>query len=101
MIVDKNNFQAMDKTSQIINQDNLSAQIEAFNFNVFDVDGHDEEALDSTINNLFSMKNNKPGCIVANTVKGKGISFMENKNDWHYLRLTQSQYEQALLELAK
>lgn len=99
MIVDKNNFQAMDKTSNIINQHNLLTQIEAFNFNVTEVDGHNEEAIDNAINDLFSLQNNKPSCIVANTIKGKGVSFMENKNDWHYLRLDQSLYEQALLEL--
>ena len=99
MIIDKNNFQAMDETSKIINQENLAAQIEAFNFNVFEVDGHDENALDDAMNNLLFHKNNKPGCIVASTIKGKGIQFMENKNDWHYLRLDQSLYEQALLEL--
>ena len=99
MIVDKNNFQAMDKTSNIINQQNLATQIEAFNFNVTEVDGHNEDDLDNAINDLFSLQNNKPSCIVANTIKGKGISFMENKNDWHYLRLDKSLYEQALLEL--
>ncbi len=99
MIVDKNNFQAMDKTSNIINQENLVAQIEAFNFNVIEVNGHNEDAIDNAIKNLFALQNNKPSCIVANTIKGKGISFMENKNDWHYLRLDKSLYEQALLEL--
>jgi transketolase len=99
MIVDKNNFQAMDKTSNIINQQNLATQIEAFNFNVTEVDGHNEDDLDNAINDLFSLQNNKPSCIVANTIKGKGVSFMENKNDWHYLRLDKALYEQALLEL--
>jgi len=99
MIVDKNNFQAMDKTSNIINQKNLATQIEAFNFNVTEVDGHNEDDLDNAINDLFSLQNNKPSCIVANTIKGKGVSFMENKNDWHYLRLDKALYEQALLEL--
>ena len=99
VIIDKNNFQAMDETSKIINQENLVAQIQAFNFNVLEVDGHDENEIDDAINNLLFHKNNKPGCIVASTIKGKGIQFMENKNDWHYLRLDQSLYEQALLEL--
>ena len=99
MIVDKNNFQAMDETSKIINQKNLANQIKAFNFNVIEVDGHDEAAIDHSIISLLSSKNNKPNCIVANTIKGKGISFMENTNDWHYLRLNQSLYEKALLEL--
>ena len=89
----------MDETSKIINQENLVAQIQAFNFNVLEVDGHDVNEIDDAINNLLFHENNKPGCIVANTIKGKGIQFMENKNDWHYLRLDQSLYEQALREL--
>ena len=99
IVVDKNNFQAMDATSEIINQENLKIQIESFNFNVVDLDGHDEQALDQAIQDLFDLRNNKPSCIIANTVKGKGISFMENKNEWHYLRLDQALYESAISEL--
>ena len=99
IVVDKNNFQAMDATSEIINQENLKIQIESFNFNVVDLDGHDEQALDQAIQDLFDLRNNKPSCIIANTVKGKGISFMENKNEWHYLRLDQALYETAISEL--
>ena len=101
IIVDKNNFQAMGSTTSIINQDNLLNQIESFNFNVIEINGHDETAIDKSISGLFSKTNNKPNCIVANTNKGKGISFMENINDWHYLRLDKSLYEQAMLELEK
>ena len=101
MIVDKNNFQAMGETAKIINQDNLGQQIESFNFNVIEIDGHDEVVIDETIKQIYSSSNGKPNCIIANTVKGKGISFMENKNDWHYSRLDQSLYEAALLELEK
>ena len=99
IVVDKNNFQAMGPTSEIINQDNLKNQIESFNFNVEDVDGHNEHELDQAIQGLFARRNNKPNCIVANTIKGKGISFMENNNDWHYLRLDQALYESARSEL--
>jgi len=99
IVVDKNNFQAMDATSEIINQENLKIQIESFNFNVVDLDGHDEQALDQAIQDLFELRNNRPSCIIANTVKGKGISFMENKNEWHYRRLDQALYESAISEL--
>jgi len=101
MIIDKNNFQAMGSTSSIINQDNLLNQIKSFNFNVIEINGHDEIAIDKSINELFSKTNNKPNCIIANTIKGKGISFMENINEWHYLKLDKSLYEQAILELEK
>ena len=99
IVVDKNNFQAMDATSEIINQENLRIQIESFNFNVVDLDGHDEQALDQAIQDLFELRNNRPSCIIANTVKGKGISFMENKNEWHYRSLNQSLYDSAISEL--
>ena len=99
IVVDKNNFQAMDATSEIINQENLKIQIESFNFNVVDLDGHDEQALDQGIQDLFELRNNRPSCIIANTVKGKGISFMENKNEWHYSRLDQALYDSARSEL--
>ncbi|MDA9786370.1 transketolase [Gammaproteobacteria bacterium] len=99
IIVDKNNFQAMDETSKIINQDNLNKQIESFHFNVMEVDGHDELELDNAINSLFELRNKRPHCIIANTIKGKGVSFMENKNEWHYLRLDQDLYDAALIEL--
>ena len=99
IVVDKNNFQAMDATSEIINQENLKIQIESFNFNVVDLDGHDEQALDQAIQDLFELRNNRPSCIIANTVKGKGISFMENKNEWHYRSLNQSLYDSAISEL--
>jgi transketolase len=99
IVVDKNNFQAMNATSEIINQDNLKNQIKSFNFNVIEVDGHDELKIDHAIQELFDLRNNRPSCIIANTIKGKGISFMENKNEWHYLRLDQALYDSALSEL--
>jgi transketolase len=101
IIVDKNNFQAMDETAAIINQDNLKNQIESFNFNVMEVDGHNELEIDNSINNLYERRNNRPSCIIANTIKGKGVSFMENKNEWHYLRLNQALYDAALIELER
>ena len=64
-----------------------------------EVDGHDELELDNAINSLFELRNKRPHCIIANTIKGKGVSFMENKNEWHYLRLDQDLYDAALIEL--
>ena len=87
--------------SLIINQDNLKNQIESFNFNVMEVDGHNELEIDNAINNLYERRNNRPSCIIANTIKGKGVSFMENKNEWHYLRLNQALYDAALIELER
>ena len=99
IIVDKNDFQAMGKTEDIIDQHNLHKQIESFGFHVLTVDGHDEKKLDLSIKKLFNSKTTKPKCIVANTVKGYGITFMENSNEWHYRRLDEETYKMALSEL--
>ena len=99
IIVDKNNFQALAETKEIINQENLSKSIESFGFEVLSVDGHDEQELDTAIENLFQSATLKPNAIVANTKKGYGISFMEDSNEWHYKRLDDETYQAALKEL--
>ena len=99
IIVDKNNFQALAETKEIINQENLSKSIESFGFEVLSVDGHDEQELDTAIENLFQSDTLKPKAIVANTKKGYGISFMEDSNEWHYKRLDDETYQAALKEL--
>ena len=99
IIVDKNNFQALAETKEIINQENLSKSIESFGFEVLSVDGHDEQELDIAIENLFQSDTLKPKAIVANTKKGYGISFMEDSNEWHYKRLDDETYQAALKEL--
>ena len=73
--------------------------VEDPNFNVIEINGHDETAIDQSIKSLYKLRNKKPNCIIATTIKGKGITFMENKNEWHYLRLDQDLYETALREL--
>ena len=70
-----------------------------FGWNVVSINGHD---LDSLVENLIPQKNtDKPTVIIANTIKGKGISFMENVASWHHGSLTQKTYDQAIEELGK
>jgi transketolase len=64
-----------------------------------EVDGHDEEALDSALTTLTQLDSPRPRALVAHTVKGRGVSFMEHDNRWHYTRLTGSTYAAALAEL--
>lgn len=99
IIFDVNNFQALGKTVNIVNMLSFKDKLLAFGFDVEDIDGHDETKIEQSIHCLFSIKNGKPKAIVANTVKGKGVSFMENNNDWHYLRLDRNLYEKAMAEL--
>ena len=99
LIVDENGFQAMGATDDILNLGDLVAKLAAFGFDSRAVDGHDEDHLDEVLSAMKHSSNGRPKAIVAKTIKGKGVSFMENRNPWHYTRLTQETYAQALAEI--
>ncbi len=99
VIVDENGYQAMGTTEEVMRLGNIADKFRAFGFETREVDGHDELALDQTIHDLMHLNSTAPRAIVAHTVKGKGISFMENDNRWHYTRLTDETYKSAIAEL--
>ena len=99
VIIDKNDFQAMGRTADILASGDLVAKFEAFGFEAAYVDGHDDAALHATLSTFDARKNGRPKGIVAQTVKGKGVSFMENDNVWHYTRLDPETYAAASREL--
>jgi len=95
VIIDKNNFQQTGTNKEIMNTESLSEKWKSFGWEVSEANGHDIIELF----NFFEKKSPKPKLLIANTVKGKGISFSENNNDWHHAVLTKSLYEKALKEL--
>jgi transketolase len=95
IIIDKNGMQSDGNKSKIMDQKNLCEKLTAFGFCVEEVDGHNH----TQISDALTRKSLLPRAIVANTVKGKGISFMENNADWHHGSLTQKQYDLAINEL--
>jgi transketolase len=99
VIVDENRFQAMGRTEEVISLGSLHAKFAAFDFDTRSVDGHDEQALDAALGELLAIRNGKPKAIVAATVKGRGISFMENNNIWHYTRLSKATFDAAMAEV--
>lgn len=99
VIVDENGFQAMGKTSEVMKLGSLQDKFSAFGFDAVTIDGHDELAIDSALAQLKANKNGMPKAIVARTVKGKGVSFMEHQNIWHYTRLTEDFFGAAMAEL--
>jgi transketolase len=99
LIVDLNGFQAMGRTQDIISQAYLSDLLRSLRFDVLEVDGHSEEELQISLSDFLSSENTKPIAILAKTVKGKGVSFMENNNDWHYQRLSEETLRNSLMEL--
>ena len=97
-IVDYNRIQLDGPTNEIMPLGNLYAKISSFDWNVVECDGHDIgqllEALDEARNHK-----GRPTAIIANTVKGKGVSFMENDHQWHGKQITKDDYERAMAEL--
>lgn len=99
VIVDENGYQAMGTTDEVLHLGSIADKFKAFNFETRSVDGHDEKALDDCIVELLNIKSNRPKAIVAKTVKGKGISFMEADNRWHYTRLSPETHASVIKEL--
>ncbi|MES2535069.1 MAG: transketolase [Pseudomonadota bacterium] len=101
VIVDENGFQAMGTTAEVLDLGNLQDKFAAFGFETASVNGHDELELDDVLSRMKKNKNGVPKAIVARTVKGKGVSFMEGSNLWHYTRLSEDTFRQAMSELER
>lgn len=99
VVVDANGFQAMGRTDEVMGLGRLADKFAAFGLHAQDVDGHDEGALDRAIRAALADPEPRPKAVVARTVKGKGVSFMEDDNRWHYTRLTPATYAAAVREL--
>jgi len=99
VIIDKNNLQGFGNTADILGDTASNRTWESIGFDVFEIDGHDIEGINKTINKCRYLLNGKPKVIIANTSKGKGVSFMEKKMEWHYLPMNEEQYLIALQEL--
>jgi transketolase len=98
VIVDFNKWQATGRSQEVMALDPLVDKWKAFGWNAVDVDGHDfKQLLDALIQ--FPNANEKPTAIIAHTVKGKGASFMEDDNNWHYRIPTADEVIQAQKEL--
>jgi transketolase len=96
MIVDKNGFQAMGSTDDVLALGDLSAKFNSFGFETLEVDGHDESAVNAAIRHLWMIGGRKPKALIASTIKGKGVSFMESDNRWHYTRLDSQTFADAI-----
>lgn len=98
VIVDSNKLQYDGYVSDIMNMGSLSEKFRSFGFFVQEANGHDVDDLQKAFN---SRNFDFPNAIIANTVKGKGVSFMEGKAEWHHSTLSKEQYELALSEQYK
>ncbi|KNZ42665.1 transketolase [Acetobacterium bakii] len=94
-IIDENELQYDGPTHEVLSMGSFSQKFESFGWDAINVDGHSLKSL----YDAFTQIREKPLAVIAHTIKGKGISFMENKREWHHSRLSQKQYEVAIQEL--
>jgi len=100
LIVDYNKIQSLGSVKDVIDLNPLLDKFAAFRWETFEVDGHDHQALKDVFIKAQDF-NGKPKVIIAHTVKGKGISFMEDKLLWHYKSPSEEQFNEAINELNK
>lgn len=101
VIVDENGFQAMGSTEEVLRLGSVEKKFESFGFEAITINGHDETVINNAITKLWENDSVAPKAIIAKTVKGKGVPFMENNNIWHYTRLDSETYALALSAIAR
>jgi transketolase len=97
-IVDYNKIQSLGTVKEVLDLEPFAEKWSAFGWGVREIDGHDVTQIEETLTNVPSIAN-KPTCVVAHTVKGKGVSFMENNLLWHYRAPDQEEMNKAMAEL--
>lgn len=99
VILDKNNFQQTGSTNEIMKVFNLENKWRSFGWDTIEIDGHNHEEILRELKR--DNKKNTPKILIANTIKGKGVSFFENNNQWHHSVVSKKIYDDAISELKK
>lgn len=98
VIVDNNGLQIDGDVAKVMSPYPIDEKLEAFGFDVVNIDAHDFDAIEQALNHARTVQG-KPSAIVMHSVKGKGVSFMENQAGWHGVAPNDEQYAQAMAEL--
>lgn len=97
-IIDYNKIQSLGSVAEVLNLDPLRKKIESFNWATQEIDGHDHAALRKALSATPWLPG-KPSCLIAHTIKGKGVDFMESQLSWHYKSPDEGQTKSALAQL--
>lgn len=100
LIIDYNKLSSYGDVNESMNLEPLTDKIRAFNFHVIEIDGNNMAQVVNALNEAYQV-NDKPIAIVCNTVKGKGISYMENNPKWHNGQISDEEYKIAMQDLGK
>lgn len=99
VLIDRNGLQGFGHTKDILGDSADPKKWQQVGFEVTLLDGHDIPSIRSAVHQMRLTKNGKPKVIIGNTIKGKGVSYMENEMKWHYLPMTPELYAQAVKEI--
>ena len=99
-IVDYNKIQSLGTVKEVLDLDSLAAKWQAFGWSVLEIDGHNFTQIEGALREIPA-RPGRPTCIIAHTIKGKGVSFMENKLLWHYRSPDEGELRLALAELGE
>lgn len=99
VFVDNNNLQLDGTVDEVMPNIDLGKKFSAFGFDTYEIDGNDMEQMTAALDLARVVKNGRPKCIFGRTIKGKGVSYMEDQVGWHGIAPNKEQYEQAIKEL--
>jgi transketolase len=100
VVVDANGIQGFGRTADVLGLEPFAKKWEAFGFDVVELDGHDFSQIDAAFA-FVGPTRGRPRCLLARTVKGKGVRIMEDTVEWHYWPMSEAQYAEALADLAR
>lgn len=100
VVIDYNKLSSSGPVNEVINLDPLAEKMKSFNFHTIEIDGNNMKEVIDALNEAYSVKE-KPIAIISNTIKGKGVSFMENNPKWHSGAISDEEYEIAMQDLNK
>lgn len=98
-IIDLNGLQIDGNVDDVMSLGDIKAKAEAFGWDAYEIDGHDFEQITCSLSDFKMRREGKPKCIIAHTIKGKGVSFMENQAGWHGKAPNDEELAQALKDL--
>jgi len=99
LIIDHNNLQSLTTVEETLNIEPIKYKFDSFGWDSYQINGHNLTEISETFKKVKEIKNNKPKVIIAKTIKGKGVSFMENKVEWHYKNPSFIEFKKAIKEI--
>jgi transketolase len=92
-------LQGCGRDAEVLDYGDMGEKFRAFGFDAIDIDGHDYSEIEAALKQAVSCRSEKPTAIIAKTIKGRGVSFMEDKLEWHYKSPNNEQLKIALEEI--